>query len=96
MNVRIRAHLEERIVHAKESILTCLANVADGMFVKEQFSYLKKQGIYPYPFRKGAVVESTNKVIGLLRFLLPLPGMFSIYRTIYHGKDFIKKLMKGR
>ena len=87
-----RPHLEERVVHAKESIVTCLANVSDNTFVKEPFAYLKKQGIYPYPFRKGCVTESGDKVIGFLRFLLPVPGMFYVYRGIYHSKDFIKKL----
>ncbi len=87
-----RPHLEERIVHAKESIVTCLANVKDNQFVKEQFSALKRQGVYPFPFRKSCITESGNKVIGTLRFLLPVPGMFYVYRGIYHSKDFISKL----
>ena len=82
-----KKELEDKILHSRQNVATCLASVQDDSFVKEQFKYIKKQKIYPYPFRKKTLKGKEKTVVKLLKFLMPVGIVFHMYRCIYKVKS---------
>ena len=75
--------LEEKILHSHENVCACLAKCTDERFVKKEFAELKKQGYYPYPFRKKTLQRKDSIIVRVLDYLLPIEICFWIAHIIY-------------
>ena len=75
--------LEANALHCRESLVLCLARVRDKKWVKERFAELKREGYYPYPFRKKALQTKEGFIKRYLTYLLPIKPFFWIMRFIY-------------
>lgn len=78
--------LKDKILHSRQNVATCLASIQDDLFVGEQLRFIKKQKIYPYPFRVKVLKGKEQILIKILKFLMPIEPVFHIYRYIYRIK----------
>lgn len=77
------SELLNKIHHSKQNVSTCLAALYDKKYIKEQLAILKKEGVYPYKFRKDAFKAPQNFLFKLLVFLLPIKPFFWLYHYLY-------------
>ena len=78
--------LQRKIHHSKQNVATCLAAILDKQYIKKELKILKKEGIYPYKFRKAALKSKEPLVIRWLNYLMPLELFFWIYHLVYKIK----------
>ena len=80
------AILKDKILHSRQNVATCLASIQDEAFLKGQLKYLKKEKVYPYPFRINTLIGKGKFHIKLLSFLVPIEAVFWIYHYAYRHK----------
>lgn len=78
--------IDDRILHSRQNVATCLASVQDDAFVAEQLRHIKREGIYPYPFRTAVFKGEGNFLLKVLKFLMPIEMVFHMYRYIYRHR----------
>ena len=71
--------LNKKIHQSKENIAFCLAMITDTKYVRTELKRLKKDKIYPYPFRKNALKSNEVYLLRVFRWLLPVEPMFWIF-----------------
>ena len=70
------ANLKAKIHHTRENLAFSLALCTDNKFVKNEMKALKKNGVYPYPFRKSTLYRKSSKIVNFLVFMLPIYLVF--------------------
>lgn len=67
----------------QQHIANTLAMINDKKYVKQELKTLKKEKIYPYPFRKQILKEEKNILKKWLLYFLPLKPFFWIMHFLY-------------
>ncbi|MBQ2815782.1 MAG: glycosyltransferase [Clostridia bacterium] len=78
--------LLNKIHHMKQNLAITLAGIPDTEYVKQEMKGLKKEKLYPFPFRKQALKSNENLLIRLLFFLQPIKPFFWLLHIIYKLK----------
>ncbi len=80
--------LTEKIHHSRQNVATTLCGVCDTKYVYEQLKFLKREKIYPYPFRKNVFLGNRSILYKWLIFLTPIQVCFWIqhfsYKIMYY------------
>ncbi len=75
-----------KIHQSKEKIAQVLTMISDTDFVKEQIKVLRKNKVYPYPFRWTVLKADHSIFRRIVLFLLPIPAFFWIIHYIFKTK----------
>lgn len=84
------ANLKAKIHHTRENLAFSLALCTDNKFVKNEMKALKKNGVYPYPFRKSTLYRKSSKIVNFLVFMLPIYPCFLVTHFIFNFATKIK------
>lgn len=74
--------LAAKLHHTRENIAYCLLNITDTQYVVNEVRQLRKEKIYPYPFRYEILKSKMSWPIKIGIFLLPIRPMFWLLHFI--------------
>ncbi len=85
-----RMQLLEKIHHSQENVASTLFAVTDTKFVKEELHKIKREGLYPYKFRKAALhgKKTIRKVLFYLLPIEPIGWMMHFAYKVYFKRKY--------